>query len=117
VARKSDEDAGAKQRLIKNIVGSLGNGVPRRIQKLQVRHFYKADPAYGTGVTKGLGLNIEDVIAEKVAASAGIKSAARVMARERSVNDGKYFGESLSWICHGGWRAVSPAFHRGTIHS
>src|SRR5260370_1165110 len=63
-------DAGAKQRRIKNNVGSLGNGVPRRIQELQGRHFYKADPAYGTGVAKGLGLNIEDVIAEKVAASA-----------------------------------------------
>jgi catalase len=32
--------------------------VPRRIQELQVQHFYKADPAYGTGVAKGLELNI-----------------------------------------------------------
>jgi len=63
-------DAGAKERLIKNIVGSLGNGVPRRIQELQVRHFYKAAPAYGAGVAKGLGLNIEDVVAERATASA-----------------------------------------------
>lgn len=63
-------DAGAKERLIKNIVGSLGNGVPRRIQELQVRHFYKADADYGTGVAKGLGLNIEDVVAERASASA-----------------------------------------------
>jgi catalase len=63
-------DAAAKERLIKNIVGSLGNGVPRRIQELQVRHFYKADAAYGTGVAKGLGLNIEEVNAKKATASA-----------------------------------------------
>jgi catalase len=63
-------DAGAKERLIRNIVGSLGNGVPRRIQELQVRHFYRADAAYGTGVAKGLGLNIEDVVAERAAVGA-----------------------------------------------
>ena len=33
----------AKKRLIGNIVGSLANGVPRRIQELQIQHFYKAD--------------------------------------------------------------------------
>jgi len=52
----------ARERLIANIVGSLG-GAPQRIQELQIRHFYKADPAYGTGVAKGLGLNIEKIIA------------------------------------------------------
>ena len=30
--------------------------VPRRIQELQIQHFYKADPAYGAGVAKGLGI-------------------------------------------------------------
>jgi catalase len=25
---------------------------------LQVQHFYKADPAYGSGVAKGLGLDV-----------------------------------------------------------
>jgi catalase len=54
--------ADARQRLIDNIVSSLGNGVPQRIQELQIRHFYNADPAYGTGVAKGLGLNIESVV-------------------------------------------------------
>jgi catalase len=60
----------AKDRLISNIVGSLG-AVPRRIQELQVQHFYKADPAYGTGVAKGLGLDIQEIIgrAEKVHAA------------------------------------------------
>jgi catalase len=63
-------DAGAKERLINNIVGSLGNGVPQRIQELQIQHFYKADPAYGTGVAKGLGLNIDTIVAKKQASAA-----------------------------------------------
>jgi len=29
---------------------------------LQVTHFYKADPNYGTGVAKGLGLDVEKII-------------------------------------------------------
>ena len=62
--------ADARQRLIDNIVSSLGNGVPQRIQELQLQHFYKADPAYGKGVAKGLGLNIESVIAKAKQASA-----------------------------------------------
>ena len=32
-------------------------------QELQIQHFHKADPAYGSGVAKGLGLNIETIIA------------------------------------------------------
>jgi catalase len=52
----------AKERLIKNIVGSLKE-VPRRIQELQVQHFYKADRAYGSGVAQGLGLDIEKIAA------------------------------------------------------
>jgi catalase len=31
-------------------------GVPRAIQEKQIVHFTKADPAYGAGVAKGLGL-------------------------------------------------------------
>jgi catalase len=62
--------AEAKQRLIDNIVSSLGNGVPKRIQELQIQQFYKADPAYGGGVAKGLGLNIEAIIAKKQATAA-----------------------------------------------
>jgi len=49
--------AGEQARLIANIVGSLKNA-PERIQKLQLEHFYKADPAYGEGVAAGLGLSI-----------------------------------------------------------
>jgi catalase len=46
----------ARKRLIGNIVASM-KSVPRRIQELQVQHFYKADPDYGSGVARGLGLN------------------------------------------------------------
>jgi len=62
--------ADAKQRLIDNIVSSLGNGVPERIRELQIQHFYKADPAYGTGVAKGLGLNIESLVSKAKQANA-----------------------------------------------
>jgi catalase len=47
-----------------NIVGSM-KLIPQRIQELQVQHFYKADPAYGTGVAKGLGLNIEAIMSAR----------------------------------------------------
>jgi catalase len=63
-------DAAAQQRLIGNIVGSLGNGVPRRIQELQIQHFYKADPAYGTGVANGLDLDINAIVGQKQATAA-----------------------------------------------
>jgi catalase len=60
--------ADAKARLISNIIGSLGQ-TPRRIQELQMQHFYQADPAYGTGVAKGLGLDI-NAVAKKYASAA-----------------------------------------------
>jgi len=44
--------------------------VPQRIQELQIQHFYKADPAYGTGVATGLGLSIESIVAKVKQASA-----------------------------------------------
>jgi catalase len=62
--------AGARERLIGNIVASM-KSVPERIQKLQIQHFYKADPAYGAGVAKGLGLDITEIAAnaEKMVAA------------------------------------------------
>ena len=51
----------ARERLVGNIVASM-KSVPRRIQELQIQHFYKADPAYGTAVAKGLGLNAEETV-------------------------------------------------------
>jgi catalase len=54
----------ARERLIGNIVASM-NSVPQRIQELQIQHFHKADPAYGSGVAKGLGLDIEKVLTSK----------------------------------------------------
>lgn len=43
-------------RLISNIVGAMKT-VPREIQERQIRHLTKADPAYGTGVARGLGVD------------------------------------------------------------
>lgn len=40
-------------------------GIPQRIQELQIQHFYKADPAYGSGVAKGLGLDSEAIMGKK----------------------------------------------------
>jgi catalase len=44
-----------KQQLISNLAGAMA-GVPEFIQRRQIGHFYKADPEYGRGVAKALGL-------------------------------------------------------------
>jgi catalase len=44
-----------QQRLVANIAGSLGN-VPQDLQKKMVAHFSKADPSYGAGVARALGM-------------------------------------------------------------
>jgi len=49
-----------KQRLIGNLVAAM-QGVPREIQMRQVRHFYKADAAYGEGVARGTGLDVKEI--------------------------------------------------------
>jgi len=54
----------ARERLIGNIVASM-KSVPQHIQELQIQHFHKADPAYGAGVAKGLGLEIEKVLTSR----------------------------------------------------
>jgi catalase len=54
----------ARERLIGNIVSTM-KSIPQRIQELQIQHFYKADPAYGIGVAKGLGLNIDAILGAK----------------------------------------------------
>jgi len=53
-------DDEAKKRLINNIVAAM-QGVPRDIQIRQIRHFMKANPAYGEGVARGLGIDPADV--------------------------------------------------------
>ena len=50
--------ADARQRLLANIAAAM-QGVPLAIVKRQIRHFYKADPQYGAGVAKRLGIEIE----------------------------------------------------------
>jgi catalase len=44
-----------KQRLFDNIAAAM-QGVPQFIMERQIQHFAKADPAYGEGVAKALGL-------------------------------------------------------------
>ncbi|WP_145013004.1 catalase [Pseudomonas oryzihabitans] len=46
--------------LIGNLVGALGS-VTRDVQLRQIGHFLKADPAYGMGVAKGLGIDPSEV--------------------------------------------------------
>jgi catalase len=50
-------NADQKSQLIANIVNAMKT-VPKDIQERQIGHFYKADPAYGEGVAKGLGLPV-----------------------------------------------------------
>ena len=48
-------DEGQRQRLFATIAGAMA-GVPEDIQRAQIEHFTKADPAYGAGVKSALGL-------------------------------------------------------------
>jgi len=53
-------DAAAQKRLIDNIVGAMRT-VPVELQKRQIAHFHKADPAYGEGAAKGPKTSMTDV--------------------------------------------------------
>ena len=53
----SDEQ---KEQLFSNIAAAM-QGVPVEIVKRQLVHFYKADPAYGIGVAKTVGLTEADI--------------------------------------------------------
>jgi catalase len=46
-----------KQRLVQNIAGAM-QGVPKEIVLVQLQHFKKADPEYGAGVAKALGMKL-----------------------------------------------------------
>jgi len=52
-----------QQRLVENIAGHMAP-VKREIQLRQLRHFYLADPAYGEGVAKGLGIDIREAVGD-----------------------------------------------------
>ncbi|WP_017549571.1 catalase [Salinicoccus carnicancri] len=54
---QSDE---AKERLFQNTAAEM-QGTTEQIQHRHIRNCYKADPAYGEGVAKALGVNIGDV--------------------------------------------------------
>uniref|UniRef100_A0A1I7XZE6 Catalase domain-containing protein n=1 Tax=Steinernema glaseri TaxID=37863 RepID=A0A1I7XZE6_9BILA len=46
-----------KALLIANIAGTMAS-VSRDVVERQLQHFFKADPAYGGGIAKALGLNL-----------------------------------------------------------
>jgi catalase len=50
-----------QERLFSNIGGSLSQ-VEKRIQDLQIQHFYKCDPKYGEGVAKAVGRDIREIV-------------------------------------------------------
>src|SRR3990170_7132055 len=50
-------NADQKRQLIQNLVSAMKT-VPKEIQERQIAHFAKADPAYGEGVARGLGLAV-----------------------------------------------------------
>jgi catalase len=53
----------AQARLFQNIAEAMA-GVPEHIIQRQLAHFYKADPAYGEGVARALGLELKLEAAE-----------------------------------------------------
>lgn len=55
--------ADAQGRLMDNIAAAM-QGVPLEIVRRQVGHFYKADPAYGLGVARRMGVGAGDLSAE-----------------------------------------------------
>jgi catalase len=57
-------DADAQGRLIDNIVDSMAS-VPREIQIRQICHFFRADPAYGSGVAEGLGIDLSAAMPQR----------------------------------------------------
>ncbi|WP_454020896.1 catalase [Azospirillum sp. Marseille-Q6669] len=59
--------AEAQERLMDNIANSLGEA-PLFIQRRQLRHFFAADPAYGAGIAKRLGVTAAAVTEEAAVA-------------------------------------------------
>ncbi len=59
-------DAGQRERLFGNIARHMA-GVPQEIQLRAICHFFRADPAYGTGVAQALGLDIREFVAKATA--------------------------------------------------
>ena len=51
-------NASQKEQLFSNFAEAM-QGVPERIIARQLVHFYKADPDYGRGVAKKLGMDME----------------------------------------------------------
>jgi len=55
-----------RERLMDNVAAAM-QGVPREIVQRQAAHFYRADPRYGQGVAKRMGLAAADLPREQAA--------------------------------------------------
>jgi hypothetical protein len=53
----------ARQRLMDNLAEAM-QSVPTEIQRRQIGHFWRADPAYGEGVAQRLGLSVPEGMTE-----------------------------------------------------
>jgi len=47
----------ARERLMDNIAAAM-EGVPEEIVRRQIVHFHRADPAYGAGVARRMGIDV-----------------------------------------------------------
>jgi catalase len=61
-------DAGQKERLFGNLARHMAS-VTQEIQLREICHFFRADPAYGIGVARALGLDLSKLMPEEAAKS------------------------------------------------
>ena len=54
-----------RQVLCENTARNMGDETELFIKQRHVRNCYKADPAYGTGLAKALGISLEEALAAK----------------------------------------------------
>jgi catalase len=69
--------AAQRERLFGNIARHMTAGnTPEAIQLRQICHFFRADPAYGMGVARALGIELrENLLGQIMPASAGVAGA------------------------------------------
>ena len=82
-------------RLFPNISEAM-QGVPEDIVQRQLRHFYKADSAYGQGVAKAVGLEIELDAADEGSEQQGLTQAPQARDRPLPVFSFRQRPDSLS---------------------
>ena len=67
-----------RERLFSNIARHMKAGnTPEAIQLRQICHFFRADPAYGQGVAKALGIELRENLLQEIMATRATANAAR----------------------------------------